>query len=78
MYVSLSTLEQGRKVIAACTQDIPVKIVTVKKLSSDFIKELPKYKHKSLLILIGLYQREGEFFVIIDYIAVTLQQINTT
>jgi hypothetical protein len=77
-YTSLGTLERGGNVTAAYTRDIPVKMVTVKKLSSDFVKELPKCKHENLLTVIGLYQHEGEFFVITDYTVVTLQQINAT
>ena len=77
IYTSLRTLERGGEVTAACKREVPVEMVTVKKLASDYIKELAKCQHENLLAILELYQSEGVFFVITDYTAVTLKQIIT-
>jgi hypothetical protein len=74
-YTSLRTLERGGEVIAACRREVPVEMVAVKKLSSDYIKELANYQHENLLATMGLYRFEGVFFVITAYTAATLKQI---
>ena len=74
-YTSLHPLERGGRVIAACTRQVPIKMVTVKKLSSENLKELGKCQHDNLLTIIELYRFEGIFFVITDYTVATLKQI---
>ena len=61
----------------AYKREVPVEMVTVKKLASDYIKELAKCQYKNLLAILELYQSKGVFFIITDYIAVTLKQIIT-
>ncbi|KAH6666162.1 hypothetical protein B0J14DRAFT_605423, partial [Halenospora varia] len=74
-YTALRLLERGGEVIAACTHKVPAEMVAIKKLSSDYVKELRKYQHENLLAIIDLYRSEGEFYVITDYTATTLKQI---
>jgi hypothetical protein len=74
-FTAFRTLERGGEVIAACTQKVPIRMVAIKKLSSDCVKELAKFQHENLLSILGLYRFGGEFFVITDYTAATLKQI---
>jgi hypothetical protein len=79
-YKSLRTLERGGEVTAACRREVPVEMVAVKKLSSDYIRELKSQhanlcQHGNLLAVMGLYSSDDTFFVITDYTAATLKQI---
>jgi hypothetical protein len=77
-YAPIRSLERGGEVTAAHTKGVPVEMVVVKKLSSEFIKELRKCEHLNLLSTIAVYQHGKEFFVVTDYTVVTLQQIIAT
>ena len=74
-YTHLGLLERGGEVITACTRVVPVKMVAVKRLSSDFSKELATCQHENLLSVLELYKHDGAFFVITDYTVATLKQI---
>ena len=77
-YAPIRSLERGGEVTAAHTRGDPVEMVVVKKLSSEFVKELRKCKHQNLLTTIALYLHRKELFVVTDYTVVTLQQIIAT
>ena len=74
-YTHLGLLERGGEVTTACTRVVPVKMVAVKRLSSDFAKELATCQHENLLSVLELYKHDGTFFVITDYTVATLKQI---
>jgi hypothetical protein len=76
-YKALRTLERGGEVTAACTQEEPIKMVAVKKLSSNHFKRHAMYQHENLLLFIEAYQYEGVLFAITDYTAATLKQVIT-
>ncbi|KAH8674427.1 hypothetical protein BGZ60DRAFT_429433 [Tricladium varicosporioides] len=74
-YTALRSLQRGGEVTAACTRTAPIRMVAVKKLSSDHFKEYRSYQHENLLAVIQTYRFKGQFFVITDYTATTLRHI---
>jgi hypothetical protein len=60
-------VERGGTVTVARTHFDPLKMVTIKMLSSGFIKELVVCRHESLRLALELYKFNGELFVITDY-----------
>jgi hypothetical protein len=71
--VSFRNLERGGQVIAAYTREVPVYIIAVKKLFSDNFIELRKYQYNNLLAIKEVYRFKDAFFIITDYIAITLK-----
>jgi len=74
-YTPLRSLQRGGEVTAACTRTAPIKMVVIKSLSSDHFKEFRSCQHENLLAVIETYRFKGQFFVITDYTATTLQHI---
>lgn len=74
-YTALRGLERGGEVTAACTQAAPVKMVVLKKLSSNHFKNYAKYEHENLLSAIEVFRYKGTLFVVTDYTAASLKQI---
>jgi hypothetical protein len=74
IYRSLRPLDRGGEVIAAYRLD-PVKMVAVKKVSSDYIKGRGVSHHKNLLAILEQYRYDGELFVITDYTVTTLKTL---
>jgi hypothetical protein len=75
MYKPLLPLQRGGEVTAACTRMDPIKMVVVKKLSSDDFKQFRSFQHKNLLAIIEAYRFEGQIFAITNYTATSLVHI---
>lgn len=74
-YTQLRLLERGGEVTTACTRVVPVKMVAVKRHSSDYAKELATCRHENLLAVLELYKHDrASFFVVTDYTVATLKQ----
>ncbi|KAH6662706.1 hypothetical protein B0J14DRAFT_610274 [Halenospora varia] len=65
-YTALCLLKRGGKVIIACTHKVPAEMVAIKKLSSDYVKELRKYQHKNLLAIIDLKLDSSKVLFLLD------------
>jgi hypothetical protein len=74
-YKFLRLLQRGGEVTAACTRIDPIKMVAIKKLSSDDFKQFRSCQHKNLLTIIEAYRFEGQIFAITDYTATSLVHI---
>jgi hypothetical protein len=75
IYTSLRSLQRGGEVTAACTRTAPIKMVAIKKLSSEHFKDFRNCQHENLLAIIETYRFQGQFFVVTDYTATTLRHI---
>lgn len=74
-YKPTQLVNRGGVVTSACTRSDPDKLVTIKRLSSRFFKELAVCQHENLLAVLELYKFDDELFVVTDYTTATLKQL---
>lgn len=75
IYKPIRLLNRGGMVTSACTHSGPAKLVTIKRLSSGFTKELAVRHHENLLTVLELYKFDGALFVVTDYTTAPLRQL---
>jgi hypothetical protein len=74
-YKSLHPLQRGGKVMAACTLEDPIKMVAIKKISSNDYNLFRSCKQKNLLEIIEAYRFEGQIFAVTNYTVTSLVHI---
>lgn len=74
-YKPIRLLNRGGIVTSAATRSDPANLVTIKRLSSGFTKELAVRRHENLLTVQELYKFDDALFVVTDYTTAPLRQL---
>lgn len=74
-YIALRNLKRGGEVIAACSQEAPVRMVAIKKLSSEHLRDLADCQHQNILKIEQTFRFEGLLYIVTDDTTTTLKQV---
>ena len=72
----LPSLDRGGKVIVAYGKNPPVKMVSIRELSSGLRSPAPS-RHKNLLAVLEVFRHDGAHFIVTEYAAASLKSLIT-